>query len=148
MLLVCSCFLVSCGGDNGTKIRAEVACSSVYEIPKDDYILCEILDINTHAVRVEAEVISGAQEIEIITIHRDYINHYEKLLNGKYASSNLRWYPGLGVSPLLINEPFDSGWYGVDPAYVIIENTSAGKISPTSSDVVVVRLKVTTEILM
>ena len=52
------------------------------------------------------------------------------------------------MSPLVINEPFDSGWFGVEPAYVIVENASAGKINPTSSDVVRVWLKVTAEILM
>ena len=148
MLLVCSFFLVSCGGDNDIKKRVEVACSGTYDLTEGDYILCGVLDLNTYAVRVEAEVISGEQEIEVITIHKDYIYNYEKLLNGEPGSSDLKWYPGLGVSPLVINEPFDSGWFGVEPAYVIVENTSAGEINPTSSDVVRVRLKVTTEILM
>src|SRR5690554_6369603 len=148
MLLVCSCFLVSCGGDHDIKKRVEVACSGTYDLTEGDYVLCGMLDLNNHGVRVEAEVISGVQAIELITIDKDYIYNYEKLLNGELGSSDLKWHPGLGVSPLVINEPFDSGWFGVEPAYVIVENTSAGDINPTSSDLVRVRLKVTAEILM
>src|SRR5690554_1791287 len=148
MLLVCSCFLVSCGGDHDIKQRVEVACYGTYDLTEGDYVLCGILDLNTYGVRDEGAVISGAQDIEVITINKDYMNNYETLLDCEFGSSNLSRYPGLGVSPLVINEPFDSGWFGVEPAYVIVENTSAGEINPTSSDVVRVRLKVTAEILM
>lgn len=148
MLLVASSFaLTACGGDNDTTYT-KVVCSGEITLAKDGYFMCDLADVYVSSAHLEAEVISGEQSVEIITIHEETRYGYEQLMTGKiFHLLKKGWYRNLSISPLELNSPFDSGVQGLGPAYVIIENTDAGEVQPTSDDKVVVRYRVTATFL-